>query len=195
MKYMTKSKLALLMAGTFIFCSVNAAQKSSLYLTGRVGGNTTKYQAGSEKKSKTSFVYGAAVGYNYADRDNIPVRTELEFTSLSPWKVTNNNVDYKLKTSTVMYNGYLDFINSMDFTPFLTIGGGVAILSTEINSHSDESKTTFAYNLGGGFQYILNDDLSAEFLYRYMKTGKISGNAPNYNNFMLGITYTFSSKR
>lgn len=77
-----------------------------------------------------------------------------------------------------MINGYYDFHNSSNFTPYLTAGLGFAQNHTKIdqenNGLSVNKKTTdnFAYKLGLGSKYSINQNFDFDIRYQFVDLGK-----------------------
>lgn len=132
-----------------------------------------------------------------------------------------NDAKNQIKLNTLMVNAYYDFKNESSFTPYLSAGLGYAHVNqkttlsdsyidasnpayndSESNSRSHTS-SNFAWSLGAGVKYAMNDDFDIDFSYRYLDAGKasISYNDEGYNieskvkvktnDLMLGITYKF----
>lgn len=116
-----------------------------------------------------------------------------------------------------MFNNYYDFKNQTSFTPYISIGLGLArvdynrVLSTTIYTPTDvlnSSKTStinnFAWALGAGTQYTINNNLALDVSYRFLDAGKyqisetdLAGNKDKTktnirtHDIMLGLVYRF----
>ncbi len=70
-----------------------------------------------------------------------------------------------------LLNTYYDFKNSTPFTPYLTAGVGgyhLRIKSSRFNPRpSRENSLDFAWQVGAGLNYRLNDRISFDLKYRY----------------------------
>ena len=113
------------------------------------------------------------------------------------WYETDSNLTVKFKTVNLMLNGYYDFDSFGAITPF--VSGGFGLIRTtveleEINQeyqyddyyngsinyyptgtyHYQETRTysSYAYHIGAGIAFALNDSLTIDFAYRYNGTGK-----------------------
>ncbi len=64
-----------------------------------------------------------------------------------------------------LVNGYYDFKNSSDFTPY--IGAGIGIGGFVNESLSQYYGAAFAYQVGGGVDYSITDKISVGVKYRY----------------------------
>lgn len=143
----------LAMAGMFSAQTLADENKTGFYVTGKAGVSVMslseqrfvdgegawadKYK-GSDK-SDTVFGAGLAVGYDFYQHYNVPVRTEVEFYGrgnaeskyrLSYWESAGgaefDDAQNKLSVNTLMLNAYYDFRNSSAFTPWISAGLGYA---------------------------------------------------------------------
>jgi len=69
-------------------------------------------------------------------------------------------------------NTYLDFVNKTKFTPYVTAGIGSATVTVndfEVAGMQigDSDDTVFAYQIGAGIAYAINEKFTLEFKYRY----------------------------
>ncbi|EMT6382780.1 outer membrane protein [Providencia rettgeri] len=185
-------------------------------------------------KTKGVFGGGIAVGYNFYDAFSLPIRTELDFTmrgkasshynlatssygtpgSHGYWDSDDAKNDITLNT--FMVNSYYDFKNSTAFTPYISLGLGIANLKhkakyeytevsyssnvTDVDSYSkSKTATNFAWSLGVGTQYMFNENLALDLSYRYLDAGKSdisyidskSKVKVKTNDIMLGVVYRF----
>jgi opacity protein-like surface antigen len=118
-------------------------------------------------ETDTGFVISSAVGMAF---DNIPVRTELEVS----WQ--NNDLD-KIKfdgigsvsddedqrTFAMMWNGYFDIKTDSALTPYILAGIGAAEVDDDID-------TLFAYQVGAGLGYAVNENIILDLKYKYFMT-------------------------
>lgn len=70
-------------------------------------------------------------------------------------------------------NGYLDFVNSTAWTPYIT--GGIGVTKIEIDDLKvdifpigDSDDTVLAYQFGAGVTYTLNKNFAIDLKYRYI---------------------------
>lgn len=188
----------------------------------------------SKSATENAFGGGIALGYDFSKRLDVPVRVELEYSATSKmdrkmsssWSDEDSEgyEDFKMKidVQSLFFNAYYDFKNTTSFTPYIGAGVGLAFVGakTSVNSHeegeSDESyslgkktRTNFAWNVGLGCAYALNDTVSIDLGYRYADFGKaktksysgvddgqpftVYGKAQNVamHQFMLGARFTF----
>ncbi len=141
--------------------------------------NSTATGASSKFKTDSSFAVGGAVGYNWMDYD-VPVRTELEYMYRGDFKYrytdSNSTLTDKIDLHTLMLNGYWDFYNSTDFTPYINGGVGIAwveekfstgTITDALTSPGSKTSTNFAFNLGAGVGWSMTDSILLDLAYRY----------------------------
>jgi opacity protein-like surface antigen len=165
------------------------------------------------KNAGNTGVYGIEAGYKFDDytRASISVdympnysfdasASENESGYLSggtPYVVTSNN-NFKVNSWLVMLNGYYDIKNSSDFTPYFTIGAGIArnkakstysastsvrggAFETDSADLGEESKDNFAYKIGAGARYAINKSFDLDLRYQFVDMGKFTTAAGSYN--------------
>lgn len=171
---------------------------------------------------------GVALGYDFSHAFDVPMRVELDFMARDKAENTYNtqnrirqgvhqtrDVKNQVKLNTLMVNGYYDFKNESAFTPYVSAGLGwaaVDLKSTRVD-HRDGKETfsetrshtsnNFAWSLGLGVAYEINDDFNIDLGYRYLDAGKADVSASDdngtrtskvkvkSNDIMLGVTYRF----
>ncbi len=157
---------------------------------------------------------GVFVGYDFYYKFDVPIRTELEYALRSDWTQSDSlyyggvNYDYDLRVNvqTLLFNVYYDFRNSSKFTPYIGVGAGLAFTraNVDINAYNSTGyahgygeayATDFAWQVGAGVAYAINDNVSADLGYRYLG---ISGSLDRYDRafsgaheFSFGIRFTF----
>jgi len=105
-----------------------------------------------------------------------------------PGDVYNFSVQQKLQIQTLFVNAYHDFHNSTAFTPYVGAGLGLAFINSKghFNLESEsyptlenaafslgsKRSTNFAWNIGVGGAYAINDKVSLDFGYRLAGLGK-----------------------
>lgn len=195
----------------------------------------------SKNATENAFGGAFAIGYDFSKRLDVPVRVELEYAATSRMDKTANSSwfeegygegweDYKTKidVQSLFLNAYYDFKNSTAFTPYIGAGVGLAFVGTKMNVNGYEdsidvsndswdytvgkkTRTNFAWNVGLGCSYALNETVSIDLGYRYADFGKaktktltgyddvdnvnftIHGKAKRVamHQFMLGARFTF----
>ena len=222
---------------TLYTCAVSA--NNGIYVTGELGSSivnthdtkadyseavagvvnyreTTKFS----NTNKGVFGGGVAVGYDFNDQYQLPVRLELAAKfrgdAEGSQRLTDEDGDSeivknKVRMDTYMVNGYYDFYNSSDFTPYLTAGVGFSRLKHKISDESGEAMSAnsnnFAWGVGAGVKYTVTSNISVDASYRYVDGGKVTNsrteNFGSYtgtldtttkaasNDLMLGVSYKF----
>ena len=141
-----------------------------------------------------------AIGYDFDRLFKTPIRTEVEFAVRSDAKKDGISVGVKTMVANIFY----DFKNSSDCTPYLGAGLGFAFVDLEADSVAgkiSDSTTNFAWNIGFGANYSLNDNVALGLGYRYFdygkaeiaktaKTNKVTGDTVGHE-FLMSIRYTF----
>lgn len=119
------------------------------------GDDVYKYKGGD--KNDTVFGAGLAVGYDFYQHYNVPVRTEVEFYgrgaadshyTLDTWHSPmgdggREDTQNRLSVNTLMVNTYYDFRNSSAFTPWVSVGLGYARI------HHKATYTDTSWNKSG----------------------------------------------
>lgn len=175
-----------------------------------------------------------AVGYDFSKTTTLPIRTELEFGMREKASTSHNldsvndpgvfsssdDVKADITLNTVMVNTYYDFKNDTKFTPYISVGLGMASINHKMrydyNDHIvsmnqfthekfTKSKTTnnFAWSVGLGSQYQVNNHLSLDMSYRFLDAGKskasyyednqenVSKVKVQSHDIMFGLVYRF----
>jgi opacity protein-like surface antigen len=127
------------------------------------------YKYGDEHDS--TFGGALAIGYDFNNKTNIPVRAELEYA----YRSDAEKGSFEARTQTLMLNGFYDFRNTTAFVPY--IGGGIGISSVKAKISSDvisasDTQTNFAWNVGLGIHYEVNKNVAIGLGYRYGDFGE-----------------------
>ena len=148
----------------------------------------------------------------------LPLRIELEGAlrgnSEKEWNGHNGSAKETFNATTLFGNVYYDFHNESAFTPYVGAGLGFAFNYFGVDTHDDlgrnlgsqdERRTNFAWNVGGGVAFAVNDQVSIDAQYRYVDLGytEVSSNyggesqsvgiRPYHHEIMLGLRWGFSS--
>ncbi len=132
-----------------------------------------------------------------------------------------NDAKNQIKLNTLMVNAYYDFKNESSFTPYVSVGLGYASINQKttlsdsyINASNpaynysesysrSHTSNNFAWSVGAGVKYAMNDNFDLDFSYRYLDAGKASVSYSDEwsnleskvkvktNDLMLGVTYKF----
>ncbi len=122
------------------------------------------------------------VGYDFFHRAETPLRIELEYALRSDFthdqSYLDGELDYKLNLQTLLANVYLDFRNESPLTPYISMGAGLAfvnefasyrdIVDPEFSGYVEQMTTVFAWQIGAGVSYAMNDMVSLDLGYRYL---------------------------
>ena len=126
-----------------------------------------------------------AVGYDFFPQHNLPIRTEIEFAlrgNNDRSETFNYGTKFKstINNSTLMLNLFYDFHNDSDFTPYITAGAGIAFIYAKnvISNYQsylsvNKNTTNFAWNLGAGIAYNVNENVAIDLGYRYINMGTV----------------------
>lgn len=104
------------------------------------------------------------------------------------------------KVTSFLMNGYYDFTNDSAFTTYLTAGLGLAKVKVSmdlpsVGASTSDSDTVFAYQIGAGVEYALNQTVSLDVRYRYFATSDPSFDTTDAefssHNVMLGAKVKF----
>ena len=174
------SPLANAAVGPYVSGSIGAAWASdsdlgNLYIPEFPGATATI-------TSDTGMGLGIAGGYDFGGNR---VEAELAYQKNdldqleASWSGISGAVDLSGDTSSLalLVNGYHDFQNASAFTPF--IGAGIGVAKVELNDFnfvdsglpdSSSDDTVFAYQLGAGISYAVNQQVNLDLKYRYFAT-------------------------
>jgi opacity protein-like surface antigen len=130
------------------------------------------------------------IGYQKNDLDQatllgVPVALTGDTTSLS-----------------VLFNGYYDIDTDSQFTPFVSAGLGFAKIDlNDFNAvgsgspDTNDDDTVFAYQLGAGVGYAVNEKISIDIKYRYFGTADAEFGTEEIeyssHNFLVGVRSSF----
>ena len=228
-----------------------ASGNNSVYLSGKIGISVINtFDASLQTKGPTEssfttqkfddqsqsvFSNQIAVGYNFYPQFLVPIRSELELSMRGKSKASYNvekvssptegsasvNMENNATLATLMFNTYYDMKNDTPFTPYITLGLGLASTKYQKMIHvtvnhpqgfweASDSRSkrlnNFAWSLGIGSQYALNDNLSFDLGYRFLDAGKYQISTSNTFNhgsadsssiklrshdLMFGVAYRF----
>lgn len=140
------------------------------------------------------FGFGLAFGNDFSFSTAYPVRLEAEYIyhgeskfSKGPDIVPVNGVmrhasqSFKITAHTLMVNGFYDINIDSVITPYVGGGLGLAYLKSDysssvvngtgVNVRTSNNDWSFAWNIGGGISYALDNQMSLDFGYRYFDLG------------------------
>ena len=95
-------------------------------------------------------------------------RTEIEYAKNANAEKKKNNHNNIAKTQAFFLNTYFDFDINQPVMPY--IGGGIGYGRAQfVTPTYKKNRDDFAYNLGAGVVYDINENLSFDFGYRYVR--------------------------
>jgi opacity protein-like surface antigen len=134
-----------------------------------------------KEKTDTGYVAGAAIGYHFTDQFRLEGEAMFQSNDLNKSTLTANTENFgrftqtgtlkgERERTTFLINGYYDFKNTTVFTPYITggVGGYHLRLNANQGRQSGENDLNFAWQLGAGLNYKLDDRISFDLKYRYL---------------------------
>lgn len=167
------------------------------------------------KRAGTSGLFGGEIGYQFDEyfRAGVSVDslTKFSFSENNVYQGFNYSTKWKFKSLVAMVNLYYNIIDAKGFTPYITIGAGIArnkLSGTDTFADSsfnipNGSKTNFAFKAGLGTRYALSKNVSFDLRYQYSDLGKIKSAANSAgpgsaytgklraHEFIAGVAYKF----
>lgn len=144
------------------------------------------------------------VSYRRNDLDLIRIDT-VSIAGLLFTNVGSFDIQGETTALSGMINGWYEFDTKSKWVPF--VGGGVGVSHVNLNIDSiagiatnfDESDTVFAYQVGAGIGYNVNEKMTVTFGYRYFATADPEGQSStdkieteySGHNLLVGINYRF----
>lgn len=212
--------LALAMVFALALPSVSSAA-SGMYLapkflmtvqnTGIVDRSSSMGGLGLDPYSQFTLGGALAAGYDFWPQQMLPLRVEIEFAmrgnSETEWSGWRGTSEMTFNSTTLLANVYYDFHNSTAFTPYIGAGLGLAFnylgVDTEYyngyGDSMDDRQTNFAWQVGVGVAYAINENIAVDAAYRYLDLGYTQldshygdmGIRPYNHEFMLGLRFGF----
>lgn len=176
-----------------LFCSqtVSAEERyGSLRLGVAIPGNSdiidgsdpaTRVVAKFKKGMFVSTALGWEFNYFRLEGEFLYQSNDFESASIAGIETT---ISGDISSLALLFNGYFDYKNSTDFTPYLYAGLGASMMSLSalglpdvgLGPVSDEHVVA-AYQLGGGLTYKMDENISLNLNYRYFVPSD-----PDFNN-------------
>lgn len=130
-------------------------------------------------ESDLGLALGVAAGYAFGNNTRIEGEIAYAKNDLDKASLLGVDVDLTGDTSSIalLLNGYYDFKNASAFTPF--INGGIGMARVKVNDinipgsglpDTSDDDTVFAYQVGVGVGYAVNEKVSIDVKYRYFGT-------------------------
>lgn len=148
----------------------------------------------------------ASLSFDYMPSfDNKSTSTAYVTLPVSVLTTTTQN-KIKVRSYVTMANLYYDIDQFDKFTPYLTIGAGIAINkagqytqnsadslgNSYLTTTNAANKTNFAYKLGFGTRYALTNAFDLDFRYQYQDLGKFRAGTATTTNGANGVVTTGS---
>jgi opacity protein-like surface antigen len=196
----------------------------SVQSTGSISGDENISALGVGSYTTDTVGGGAFAGYDLYPRHRIPVRVEFEYAvrtyakirwikfSSSKGNIGGGAFAGGWNLQTIFFNVYLDLHNSSALTPYIGAGAGVGLMQNRyrlyLNNNGkmmydgmkDKTNTVFAWNVGAGCSYSLNENFSLDLAWRFVGLGRNDmvigerykiGMSPRANEFSVGLRFTF----
>jgi len=202
---------------TYSGASSGSGGKIGFYLAPRLLDsltNTGEINGGGDRASRTYNTLGGsiAVGYYLSQLDSrIPLRAEIEYAARSNVRASWNKsfhtglrkFDALFNVQTLQTNVYWDIDAGTVFKPFVGGGMGISFIYADYKSEGNpsysNSTTGFAWNVGAGVAYDINDSITVDLAYRFAGYGHAEAKTQynttkNYmtaNEFLLGLRLNF----
>ena len=131
-------------------------------------------------ESDSGLAFGVAIGQGFSG--NLRLEAELAYQKNDLDKASVSGlgsavIDGDTSNTALLLNGYYDFKNESAFTPFISAGIGMAkvevsniVLPGVGLATSSDDDTVFAYQIGAGLGYAINEKVSLDVKYRYFAT-------------------------
>ena len=155
--------------GPYVSGSLGLAIASDSELTDSTAPGVT-----GDLESDKGLALGIAAGYDFG---NARLEGELAYQKndmdklsvTGPGGSVSGSVDGDTSSTALLLNGYYDFKNTSALTPFIGAGLGFAKIETDGDLGSDDD-TVFAYQVGFGAGYAVNEKVTLDLKYRYFAT-------------------------
>ena len=151
--------------------------------------------------------FSIAGGYDFSLMHGLPLRAEVEYGYNSRVDKSLDYGDGESRLQTLMFNGYWDITNIMDFTPYVGAGIGLTFANTRGGASiggdhygASDTDVSLAGQVGVGCSYFFTPNISADFGYRYLFTGdgdagygpySLRADSLRMHQFSLGLRVSF----
>lgn len=112
------------------------------------------------------------IGYRQNDIDEA-TGTYAEYDPTGNLAYVEDYVDtfgVDVMTSSLMFNGYYDFMPSEAVSPFIGAGIGFANVESDLDYYGSDDDGVFAYQFAAGVGLALNPNMKVDVQYRYFAT-------------------------
>lgn len=183
-----------------LLSAIAPVTNAEVYLSGKLGYSHEKLEDNTNlefKKGTLGAVF--AVGYDFYKNTQVPIRAEFELMVSPEAKEEKTYTTQKVTVSAFMLNGYYDFKNDSDFTPYVSAGFGLLGAKRHLEiprGYVEESNNAAAWSVGLGVNYKVMDNLEIGAGYRYIQSGTINysyfkDTKVKLNQFLISVTYRF----
>lgn len=182
---MKKKLLTIACCATLLSISTIAYSAEGPYVSGNLGigiasdsdvtqsGTTGTFE--SDKGLALGVAFGYGLGSTRIEGEVAYQKNDLDKISISG--IGSATIDGDTSSTAFLLNGYYDFKNESALTPFISAGLGLAKVEVSeitvpgfgpVTSSSDD--TVFAYQIGAGVGYAVNEKVTLDVKYRYFAT-------------------------
>jgi len=150
-------------------------------------------------KANKGFAVGAAIGRDFYGFPRIEGEIAYQSNGLDKAVKGSRKVTLHedIDSLAFLVNGYWDFKNDSLWTPYLSAGLGGALINVDDNSSyvGNDYAGVFAYQVGCGLAYAVDENLTIDIKYRYFATSnpKFKFVEMEYatQNVYVGMRYSF----
>ena len=114
-------------------------------------------------------------------------RSELEYTFRDGIKGHSQGLEHKVKTMSLMLNGYYDIDTGSALRPYVNLGIGVSRLKLEENPRNTKKNNKFSWGGGVGMGYDITQSVALDLGYRFLDLGE----QIKSNEFYTGLRFAF----
>ncbi|MBU2672890.1 outer membrane protein [Hafnia paralvei] len=156
------------------------------------------------RDTKQAGTAGLVFGYNFQNEFNLPIRAELDYSFRDTTdtdhfiKADNTRTHNRVRLQTAMLNGYYDINTDTAFTPYISAGIGYAnvnLKNTQDGASHSGNGDNFAWSVGTGVSYAINNHLDLDLGYKYLDAGDATAQASKVkvatHDFTAGVNYYF----
>ena len=130
-------------------------------------------QDGAMKMKFNDGVWGAHVALG-AKYKAFRLETEYNTGKTAHKKIMDGEAKVNLRTESILVNAYWDINTCSRFTPYVSVGAGLAKLNFRAKTEEPVIKanpSNFAWQVGAGVSYAATDSIDVDLGYRYVDTG------------------------
>jgi opacity protein-like surface antigen len=183
--------------GPYISSQLGAAILTDSDLTAPEGTGTIEFKPGYAVGLAGGYNFGmfrleGEIGYQINDIDKV--------SACSGGYCGSGNASGNVTALSGLANVYIDFVNSSPVTPY--ISGGIGVARIDINDFKiegtligDADDTVFAWQVGAGVAFAINQHFTIDLKYRYFATADLEFTDTKYtvasHNIYFGFRYNF----